>query len=83
MTQITLDPSTVSRFEGARERAAVRDPAVRDPAGRVIGYFEPINQPLRASDIHIPFSDEEIEQFRREPGGRSLDEILRDLESRA
>jgi hypothetical protein len=30
--------------------------------------------------IEIPFSDDEIERFRRQPGGRSLDEILRDLE---
>jgi hypothetical protein len=78
MTQITLNADAVAQLEQTRERAEVRD-----PAGRVIGYFEPLGGVTEAWDTEIPFTDEEIERFRAEPGGRPLEEILRDLEHRA
>ena len=48
---------------------------VCDEAGQTLGHFHPAPPAKRRS----PFSDEEIERFRQEQGGRSLAEILKDL----
>ncbi len=60
---------------------------IRDETGRVAGYFSPpVAHPTETglySDIGVPFTDEELDRFEQEPGGRSLDEILKDLEGRS
>ena len=78
MTQITLNDDVVAQLQQTRGRAEIRD-----AAGRVIGFFEPLDAPTEAWDSEIPFTEEEIERFRAEPGGRPLEEILRDLEQHA
>ena len=78
MTQITLNDDAVAQLQRTRGRAEIRD-----AAGRVIGFFEPFDAPAESWDTEIPFTDEEIERFRADPGGRPLEEILRDLEQRA
>jgi hypothetical protein len=54
---------------------------VRDPNGNFLGTFAPpYGKP--PPGYKSPFTDEQIEEFRKQPDGRSLDEILRDLEKR-
>ena len=79
MTIVTLDASTLAKFQGVADCAAIHD-----EAGRTVGYFCPMVEPPRGPDGKIisPISDEEWERRRNEPGGRPLKEILADLQSR-
>jgi hypothetical protein len=52
-----------------------------DGSGRTLGYFYPAGyEGLSEEDRRGPFSDEEIERRRKEPGGKPLAEILKRLE---
>ena len=53
-----------------------------DPSGRILGSFYPIPWPPGAKSLKdlSPYSDEEIEEFRKEKGGRPLREIWKDLD---
>ncbi len=55
-----------------------------DPSGRTVGYLYPLpaSPDPGNSKVASPFSDEELLRREREPGGRSLEEILRDLAKR-
>jgi len=55
---------------------------VHDQNGELLGTFAPLYGKLPAG-VQSPFTDEEIERRRREPDGRRLADILRDLEKRA
>jgi hypothetical protein len=55
---------------------------IRDADGNFLGTFAPPRAKLPPG-IKSPHTDEEIEQFRKQPGGRPLAEILRDLEKQA
>jgi hypothetical protein len=73
MTSIVLDSQTAEKLRTAGERIELRD-----AGGKKLGYFLPSTDPaIKAFDC--PFSDEEIEKFRQERGGRSLQEIMADL----
>jgi len=54
---------------------------VRDEAGRLIGRFIPESARLTYQQMlaTCPFTEEELEAFDREPGGRSLAEIWQRL----
>jgi hypothetical protein len=60
---------------------------IRDETGQLAGYFTPPSAQAIESglyrDVEVPYTDEELDRFAQEPGGRSLDEILKDLEKRA
>lgn len=60
----------------------VCDPAeLCDESGRVIGYFHPaVDDDYEGYES--PNSVEELERRAKEGGGRSLDEIMADLEKR-
>ena len=76
MTTIVLNKQLLGRFTGIHEEAEVRD-----ESGNLCGKFVPINHP---NDRFIPpFTKEELDLAAAEPGGRSLAEILADLESRS
>jgi len=57
---------------------------VCDASGRTLGYFHPVIPAGVAAKegLEPPFSEEEIERRRKEPGGRPLAEILADLDKR-
>jgi hypothetical protein len=76
MTQVTLDTATLAKL--------VIGPSVEvcDASGKVVGVFTPAKESSTVDGWDLPVSREEIEQARLEPGGRSLDEILHDLEGR-
>jgi len=76
MTRITIDASFWTRLnnlEGPVEFC--------DESGRTLGYFHSVATPEEIDQLPASLiSDEELERRRREPGGRSLDAILADLE---
>ncbi|HEV2971500.1 MAG TPA: hypothetical protein VGY55_16105 [Pirellulales bacterium] len=54
---------------------------VCDESGRTLGFFHPAMQADRSTGEKIasPYSDREIEEFRKQRTGRPLSEILKDL----
>ncbi len=54
-----------------------------DAAGHVVGHFVPAFDPNDYEGLEPPFSAEELRQIKASGGGRSLAEILKDLENRA
>jgi hypothetical protein len=75
MTRITLNATTAAQLKDLQEMVELRD-----ESGNVVGHFLP--GPPR--DVHgkiiVPHSEEELDRRSREHGGRSLHEILIDLE---
>ena len=75
MQTVTLDSSTRAKLHNLTELIEVRD-----EAGRVLGHFLPIERPPAAVvGRTCPHTDEEIEQLRRQTGGRPLAEIWHSL----
>ncbi len=54
---------------------------LRDENGNVVGHYTPAFRPADADELMktCPYSEEELEQFCREPGGRTLAEIWKSL----
>jgi len=77
MNSITVDPALL-RDLGRLDCAA----ELRDPTGKVLGYFTPVTDPSLYVGVESPTSEEELDRRSREGGGRQLGEILRDLERR-
>jgi hypothetical protein len=77
MTRLVLDAETAARFKDVGERVELCD-----ASGRTLGYFHPANgrDYLTDEERRGPFSDEELERRRREPGGKPLSEVLKRLE---
>jgi hypothetical protein len=82
MSDPIFDPATLSKLREIHEPMEIRD-----EMGQLVGYFTPhVGHPARPGlhgDIEVPFTEEELDRFEQEPGGRSLDEILKDLEARS
>ena len=53
-----------------------------DGAGNILGYFHPAAEAIDYEGYECPTSDEELERRARDGGGRSLEEIMADLEKR-
>ena len=78
MTNIVLDAQTAQRLREARQCLELRD-----PTGGVVGYFRPAVAPEHYKKHEVPFTNEELDRFASEPGGRTLEEILADLRGKA
>lgn len=54
---------------------------LRDESGRILGYFHPLVESAASGEgaIRSPISDEEIARRRSQRTGRTLAEILADL----
>jgi hypothetical protein len=82
MSSVVLDSEVLARLRQAEGRVEIRD-----RAGLLVGYFIPPSEnstdvsPYRG--VEVPFTDEDLDRFESEPGGRALDEILKDLEKRS
>jgi hypothetical protein len=72
MNIVIRDPETLAQIQSVTTAAELRD-----AAGHRIGLFTP----YRANEPQL--SEEEWRRIEQEPGGRSLAEILADLEKRA
>ncbi len=81
MSSVVLDPQTLEQLRRPGGRVEIRD-----PSGELVGYFTPhrgISAAGPTPPVEVPFTDEELDRFEKEPGGRTLAEILRDLENRS
>jgi hypothetical protein len=82
MSSVVLDSKVLERLRQPGGRVEIRD-----ETGQLAGYFTPPSDHLSESglyhDVKVPFTDEELDGFEQEPGGRTLDEILKDLEKRS
>jgi hypothetical protein len=75
MTQITLSSGQVQQLSDGPTLVECRD-----SAGKLVGYLHVAG---RNGPVEIPeFSAEQLAEYEREPGGRSLGEILTDLRKR-
>ena len=77
MDRIVIDQVNSVKFGGLAHAAELCD-----EAGHLLGYFTPAHTRSLYEGIHIPVSEEELDQIEREGGGRSLAEIMADLEGR-
>jgi hypothetical protein len=75
MTTVTVDAVTRSKLRGLAEVMLFAD-----ESGRVLGHFMPVSEAGRREPR---ISDEEALRRLDEGGGRSLAEILADLEKQA
>lgn len=79
MTRLIIDSGTVAKLNDLSEPLELCD-----STGRLLGYFTPAeDKSLYGKHEPPPLSEEEWQRRENEPGGRSLSEILRDLESRS
>jgi hypothetical protein len=77
MSELIVDSAMLDKLRQVNERIEIRD-----PAGELVGYFTPrVDQTLYQS-VEIPVSDEELRRRAAKGGGRTLAEIVADLESR-
>lgn len=80
MPKVILDRATLARFNELKERVEFCD-----EAGRTLGHFQPV--PSRDhgmyENLECPLTEDELRLREEEGGGRSLAEILADLEKRA
>jgi hypothetical protein len=75
MTQLTLNPGQLQQLDQGPTLVECRD-----AAGKLIGYLHVAG---RNAPVPIPdFSPEQLAEYEREPGGRSLADILTDLRQR-
>ena len=75
MPEFTLDPMTSDQLQQFQEPVELRD-----SRGLPLGTFTPFDEKRLYREIEIPFTTEELKRFASEPGGRTLAEILADLE---
>ena len=77
MTKVTLDAETLAKLHELSQRLEFCD-----ETGKTLGNFQPLAEPDGSvqEKIQSPFSDEEIEESRKQLGGRPLTEILADLQ---
>ena len=71
MTQILLDANLARQLKSS---AAPLE--LCDPNSNVVGFFTP----AKKSKFEIPFSEDEVQKSKKKTGGRSLADILADLE---
>ncbi|MGH7169626.1 MAG: hypothetical protein ACRELF_03830 [Gemmataceae bacterium] len=78
MNRVIVDPDTRTKLANARQTLELCD-----DSGRVLGHFLPIEDHDADSGREPRISDVEIARRLRCGGGRSLAEILADLEKKA
>jgi hypothetical protein len=72
MTKIVLDPVQQSQLTGLNHQIPVCD-----QTGKVLGFFLPpaLYKKLVYKNVDVPFSEEELRQFRQSGEGCSLAEF--------
>ena len=76
MTQIIVDEALRSKLNGLNAEIEFRD-----ASGKTLGHFlpEPFYKKLLYSLDGCPYTEEEVRQHMREPGGSTLAEIWQRL----
>ena len=75
MDRIVIDQANSNKLDGLERMVELCN-----ESGRVLGYFTPLGAPSLYKGIEVPVSEEELDQIEREGGGRTLSEIMADLE---
>jgi hypothetical protein len=78
MSELIVDSATLGKLREVSECVELRD-----EGGELIGYFTPRVDRRLYEVIEIPVSEEELRRRALKGGGRTLAEILADLEPRA
>jgi hypothetical protein len=78
MTKLMVDETLPGRLAGLECPVELCD-----ASGRVVGAFIPAALHTFYDEMEPQISEEELNRREREGGGRTLDEILADLEKRA
>ena len=78
MTKLMLSGDTAEKLRQVGQRVEVVD-----EGGNPLGHFTPTGVSTIYDDVRIPFSLEELNRFASEPGGRTLAEIMADLEKQS
>ncbi|MGH7199588.1 MAG: hypothetical protein ACREJB_03225 [Planctomycetaceae bacterium] len=78
MTKIVIDAALPEKLHQIQERVQL---CTED--GRIVGVFLPVVDKSLYERIEPPISEEELDRREKQGGGRSLQEILRDLEGSA
>jgi hypothetical protein len=78
MTRVILDQATLAKLNGLKQPVELCD-----ESGRTLGYFSPAVDRSLYDRVQVPISEEELQRRERELGGRTLAEILADLEKKA
>jgi hypothetical protein len=76
MQRVVIDADLRARLRNLSEPLEFED-----ESGNVVGHYLPTFKPADADGLMktCPYSEEELERFRSEPGGRTLAEIWRRL----
>ncbi len=78
MTEVVIDRPTRDKL------AAVSEPVrIVDTDGNLLGTFQPAENLSHETALLPPMDVDEMRRRAAEPGGRTLPEILNDLEGRA
>ncbi len=75
MNKLLLDSPTIDKFLSLDHGVELCD-----PSGRSVGWFLPATGPSDYNGYECPLSDAELVEIERQGGGRSLADILRDLD---
>jgi hypothetical protein len=73
MTRLVVDTQTWAKLSGTHELLELCD-----GSGHVLGYYGPVMRvgTVENGKIQSPFSDEEIEERRRQTGGQTLADFV-------
>ena len=78
MTQIIVDSTIRSKLRDLQEEIELVD-----KSGRILGHFRPAANRARENSREPKISGAEVRRRLKQGGGRTLPEILADLEKRA
>jgi hypothetical protein len=78
MAKIIVDPTMSALFRWVKEPVELFD-----EEGCRLGTFTPIDRKSLYRDVEVPLIDEEIRRRAEQKGGRTLAEILADLEKQS
>jgi hypothetical protein len=80
MVRVIVDQATLAKLHNLTEALELSN-----ESGQLLGYYTPAHNRGRPryDQTNIPsFREEDLKRWEEEPGGRSLAEILSDLEKR-
>lgn len=78
MQRVSLDQELRAKLNGLSQPLEVCDES-GNPVGMFVPWADYQHMRYAAAEAACPFTDEQSAQFRKERGGRSLQEIMRDL----
>jgi len=78
MNKVIIDRATHAKLADLTESAEIQD-----ETGRILGYYTPAHDRSLYEAVEPPISEEELDRREQEGGGRTLAEILSDLEDKA